>query len=132
MNVSINDISETRKDVVVTISGDEVAQEETRILKTFIKQAKVPGFRPGKAPEARVRQLYTKQLKEELKSALMRSAYEKVTEHEDLDVYTVVEFPEPGDIPSGQEISVDLTVDVTPKFDLPEYKGIETEMPSTM
>jgi trigger factor len=131
VNVSINDISETRKDVVVTISSDEVSQEEARILKAFIKQAKVPGFRPGKAPQERVRQLHAKALKEELKSALMRSAYEKVVEHEDLDVYTVVEFPEPGDIPSGRELSVDLTVDVTPKFDLPEYKGIETEMPST-
>jgi trigger factor len=131
VNVTINDISETRKDVLVTISGDEVAQEESRILKSFIKQAKVPGFRPGKAPEARVRQLYTQQLNEELKNALMRSAYEHVVGHDDIDVYNIVEFPEPGNFLSGQEISIDLTVDVNPQFELPEYKGISTEAPST-
>ena len=131
MNVTINDINETRKDVVVTISGDEVTQEESRILKSFIKQAKVPGFRPGKAPEARVRQLYSQQLNEELKNALMRTAYEQVVGHDEVDVYNVVEFPEPGNFLSGQEISLDLTIDVNPKFDLPEYKGIATEAPST-
>jgi trigger factor len=61
----------------------------------------------------------------------MRSAYEEVVKNDDIDVYTVVEFPEPGDIASGQELSIDLTVDVTPKFDLPEYKGIQTELPPT-
>jgi trigger factor len=129
VNVTINDISETRKDVVVTISGDEVSQEESRILKSFIKQAKVPGFRPGKAPEGRVRQLYNQQLNDELKNALMRTAYEQVVQHDDIDVYNIVEFPEPGNFISGQEISLDLTVDVNPDFDLPEYKGISTEAP---
>ena len=131
MNVTINDISETRKDVVVTISGDEVAQEESRILKSFIKQAKVPGFRPGKAPVARVRQLYAKQLKEELRGALMRTAFDEVVGQDGLDVYNVVEFPEPGEFLAGQEISLDLTIDVNPQFELPEYKGIAIEAPAT-
>ena len=131
MNVTVNDISETRKDVVVTISGDEVAQEEARILKSFIKQAKVPGFRPGKAPEARVRQLYNKELNEEVRNALMRSAYEEVVGRDDLDVYNIVDFPEPGNFLSGQEISLDLTIDVNPSFEMPDYKGISTTIPST-
>lgn len=131
VNVSITDINDTRKDVVVTIPGDEVSREETRILKSFKKQAKIRGFRPGKAPEAHVRKLYAKQIGEELKNALMRSAYEKVLDEDELDVYTVVEFPDPGDLQPGQEVSLDLTVDVNPQFDLPEYKGIETTIPST-
>ena len=71
MNVTINDINDTRKDVVVTLSGDEVTQQESRILKSFMKQAKVPGFRPGKAPEARIRQLYSKEINEELKNDVL-------------------------------------------------------------
>ncbi|MEX0322068.1 MAG: trigger factor [Puniceicoccaceae bacterium] len=131
MNVTINDTSETRKDVVVTISGDEVSQEDSRILKSFIKQAKIPGFRQGKAPEARVRNLYKKEIQEELKNALMRTAYDQVINNEDINVYTIVDFPEPTGILIGQEVNLDLTVDVTPDFDLPEYKGIETKAPST-
>ena len=131
MNLSINDINETRKDVIVTVSGDEVPEQESRILKSFIKQAKVPGFRPGKAPESRIRQLYNKQINEELRTAVMRSAYEEVMKSGDLNVYSVVEFPEPGAFLAGQEVNIDMTVDVTPAFELPEYKGIETNPPST-
>jgi len=131
VNVSISEINETRKDVVVTLSGDEVTEEEKKILKSFVKQAKIRGFRPGKAPVEHVRKLYNKQIQEELKNAVMRSAYEKVLEHEDLDVYTVVDFPEPAAILANEEVSLDLTVDVNPSFDLPEYKGLETEVPST-
>jgi trigger factor len=130
VNVSITDINETRKDVVVSISGEEVAKEEARVLKKFMQQAKVPGFRPGKAPKARVLQLYAKQVKEELSSALMRAAYDEVIKHDDLDVYTVVDFPEPGEFVAGQEVSIDMTVDINPKFDLPDYKGIPTKPPS--
>jgi len=131
VNVSISDISETRKDVIVTISGEEVTQEEKKILKTFIKQAKIRGFRPGKAPESRVRQLHAKDIEEELKGSLMRSAYDEVLKREDLDVYTVVDFPDVEGIKPGQEITLDLTVDVNPGFDLPDYKGIDTQPPST-
>ena len=131
VKVIVNDISETRKDVVVTFSPDEVTQEESRIVKAFIKQAKIPGFRPGKAPEARVRQLYTKQIAEELKNGIMRSAYEEIMKQEDLEVYTIVDFHEPAAIPAGQELNIDLTVDINPSFELPEYKGIATEPPST-
>ncbi len=131
MNVNITDLSETRKDVTVTLSGEEVAQEEQRILKEFAKHARVPGFRPGKAPEARIRQLYGKALKDELRQAVMSAAFKQVSEHPDLDLYAVVEFPEPGDIVAGRELSLSLKVDVTPKFELPEYKGIPTELPPT-
>ena len=131
VNLNITDISETRKEVVVTISSDEISKQESDILKNFMKQAKVPGFRPGKAPEPRVRQLFGKQIREQLKESVMRSAYEEVVGNEDLDVYTIVEFPEPADFLVGQEVSIDLTVDVNPQFELPEYKNISTEVPST-
>lgn len=131
MNVTINDISETRKDVVVTVDGDEVAKEEARILKEMKKQARIPGFRPGKAPDNLMRQRYGKQLKDELKNTVMRNAYNRVLEEEGLQVYSVVEFPEIDEPLAGQEQSLDLTVDVTPDFELPAYKGLTTSSPPT-
>jgi trigger factor len=130
VNVTISDITETRKDVVVTISADEVSSEEKRILKDFSKNARLPGFRSGKAPESLLRQKYGTAINEELRKALMRSAYEEVLGQKDLDVFNVVEFPEPEAILAGAEISLDLTVDINPAFELPEYKGLKTEIPS--
>lgn len=131
MNVSITDNSETRKDVVVTLSGEEVAEEEARVLKEIKKQARVPGFRPGKAPEKLIRQRFGKDLKEQVKTGLMRKAYNGVVEHDDLNVYQFVDFPEIEDYTAGEEINIDATLDVTPDFEIPEYKGIETHPPAT-
>lgn len=124
MNVTVTDTSETRKDLVVTVSGEEIATEETRVLKAFIKEAKIPGFRPGKAPENIVRSRYRKALQEELNRAMNAKVYQEATENSKLNVYSVVSFSEQDAYTPGQEVSVDLTVDVTPDFDLPEYKGI--------
>ncbi len=125
MNVTVTDTSETRKDLVVTVSGDEIAAEEARVLKAFIKEAKIPGFRPGKAPEQIVRSRYRKALKEELNRAMNAKVYQEATENSKLDVYSVVSFNEQDAFTPGQEVSVDLTVDITPEFELPNYKGVE-------
>lgn len=130
MNVTVTDISDTRKDLVVTVSGDEIATEEARVLQELQKEAKIPGFRPGKAPENIVRSRYRKALQEELNRSMNSKVYREATENSKLNVYSVVSFNEPEAFSPGDEISVDLTVDVTPEFELPEYKGIAVKAPA--
>jgi trigger factor len=131
VKLTISDQSETRKDVIVTIDAETVGAEERKIVKQFIKEAKVRGFRPGKVPESRIRQLYAKEIMQELKRSLMNKAVREVSDQEDLELVAVVDFPEPGDPVAGQEITLDLTVDVVPPFELPVYEGLELEVPST-
>lgn len=131
MNLTITDINDTRKDVVVTISGEEIAAEEQRILKEFSKQARIPGFRPGKAPEARIRAKFAKQIAEELKGKLVRAAFDTVAKDDSVELYRIVDLPEVDDFTAGQEANIDMTVDVLPTFDVPEYKGIKTRVPSS-
>lgn len=131
MNVTVSDISETRKDIVVSVSGDEISEEESRILNEFKKQAKIPGFRPGKAPEHIIKSRYKKELQEQLNRTLIQKAYEEASNNSEVNIYSVVDFPEPGDFVAGQEMTLDMTVDVTPEFEVPEYKGLEAEVPPT-
>ncbi len=131
VNVTANDISETRKNLLVTVSGEEIASEEKTVLKTIAKQARVPGFRPGKAPENVIRQRYRRELGEELNRAVSRKVYQKALEDSELDVYSVVKFGDGETFKPGEETTVEITVDVTPPFELPPYKGIQTTPPST-
>lgn len=131
MNVTVTDISDTRKELVVTVSGDEIAAEEVRVLKQFKKEARIPGFRPGKAPEAMIRSRYKKPLVDELNRAMNSKVYKEALDESGLEVYSVVSFETPEGYTPGQEISVDLTVDIVPGFELPTYKGLEVEVAST-
>ena len=55
MNIKIKESTPTRRTITVTVPAADVAASETAVLKQFAKEARLPGFRPGKAPEAMVR-----------------------------------------------------------------------------
>ena len=123
MNIQVNDVSETRKSLVITLDATEVATEQKAVLAEFTHYAQLPGFRPGKVPPAMVAQRYGKQMAEELKQKVVNRAYRGAVEDKKLPILTVVNV-EPGDVAAGQSASVNLTVDIRPEFKLPEYHGL--------
>jgi trigger factor len=129
MNLAIQDINETRKKLNVTVSADEASAEEKEILREFIGTVKIPGFRPGRAPEAIVRSRFGKELKNELNRKLTSKAYEYAVEDSGFEIYTVVDM-EGGEFTTDQDGEISVTVDVVPDFNLPEYEGIKTKVPS--
>ncbi len=130
MKTDIEEISATRKRVTVNFSADEVTAEEAGLVGRFQGMARIPGFRPGKAPEKMVRQRYAKELREELAKAVVGKAHEEGVEGSDLAVYGIVEV-EQGEIASGAPAAVSFTVDVIPDFELPDYTGLEVTNAST-
>ncbi len=129
MNVTIEDVSETRKKLIVSVSTEEILEEEKSLLKEFIKEVRLPGFRQGKAPPQLIRSRYASEFAAELSRKLSASAYEKAAEEAKMDIAGVIEM-DGGEFKSSQEGQVTFTVDVNPDFNLPEYKGIKTEVVS--
>lgn len=131
MNVTVTDVSELRKELTISVSAAELAEEEATILKQFQKQAKVPGFRQGKAPIPMIRKRFHKGLQEELSKKVMGTAYQYALEEKELKVFTVVDATPAEEIDVNQDLAVDITVDLIPEFELPTYKGLETKVGST-
>lgn len=123
MNIQVNDVSETRKSLIITLDATEVETEHKAVLAEFSQYAQVPGFRPGKVPAAMIAKKYGKQMAEELKQKVVSRAYRGAVEDKKLPILTVVNV-EPGEVAAGQAASVSLTVDVRPEFKLPEYQGL--------
>ncbi|QXD22538.1 trigger factor [Opitutia bacterium ISCC 51] len=128
MSIQVEEVSESRKKVIVSVDSKDIAIEQKKLLGQFSQQVRIPGFRPGKAPEAMILKKYGKDVAEELKRKVVSEAYEKVTKHDDFKVFNIVDMKE-GDIESGKDASIEFTVDVDPEFDLPEYKGIAVTVP---
>jgi trigger factor len=127
VKTSVEAINATRKSLVVSISADEIAAEEKALLKEFIGQARIPGFRPGKAPEAMVRKRYAKELQEELNRKLTSKAYEQGIKEQKLSVYAIVEFKD-DTIITGQDNTLTFVVDVNPEVVLPEALDFEVNV----
>ncbi len=125
MNVQLSPVSDSRKNLVVTLDKDEVDTEHKAVLGEYVRQARLPGFRPGKAPAALVIKRFSKEIAEELKQKVVTKAYRGALEKEKLDVLNVVSVDE-GKIEQGVPAAITVTVDVRPEFTLPEYVGIPT------
>ena len=52
MNIELKDITETRKTLVVSLDQPEVDAEYQAAAAEVGKVARLPGFRPGRAPAA--------------------------------------------------------------------------------
>ncbi len=130
MNVQLSTVSETRKSLVVTLEKAEVDTEHQAVLGEYVRLARLPGFRPGKAPASMVVKRFAKEIAEEFKQKVVTKAYKEALEKEKLDVLNVVKVEE-GTIEPGASAAITVTVDVRPDFALPEYVGLPTQVPPT-
>lgn len=130
MNIQLNNVSDTRKTLTVTLDASEVATEHQAVVAEVAQVARIPGFRPGKAPAAMVAKRFAKEIADEFQQKVTARAYRSALEQEKLDVLNIVSV-DPGKIEAGQPATVTITVDVRPNFELPDYNGLPTEIQPT-
>lgn len=113
-----------RRELEFTVEWDEVEKDVTRVVNGFRRQARLPGFRPGKAPAALVRSRYWKDIKEEvLKNLLPRVFWDKARE----EGLKVVGSPNLTDLhfENGEPVKFQTEFEIYPEFELGEYRRIE-------
>ena len=130
MNIELKDISDTRKSLLVTLDKGEVDAEYQAVIKEITGAARIPGFRPGKAPANIIERRYAKEIREEFKNKVVSRAYRDGMKQAELDVLNVVDVKE-GDVQPAVPAEITFTMDINPSFELPEYKGLVTEVEPT-
>ena len=130
MNTAVQDQSATRKSLVVKLDASEVSAEHAATVAEFSRLAKIPGFRPGKAPATVIAKRFEKDIADEFKQKVVSAAYREGVEKNKLDVLNLVQAT-PGPIENGQPVEVTFAVDVRPEFSLPDYSDLSTEVAST-
>jgi trigger factor len=114
----------------VEIPADKVNGQRDEIVKGYASKARVPGFRPGKAPRAVVEKRFQKEIDEELNGALINEAYDEALKQESLNV---LDFGVPEDmttLPNGS-ITFVSKLTLAPEVTLPDYKGVTVTVPPT-
>ena len=130
VNIQLNNVSDTRKSIVVTLDKSEVDAEYQATVSEFSKFAQLPGFRPGKAPANLVLKRYGKDILGEFKQKVVAKAYRSALDDQKLEVLNLVNVEE-GTIEPNLSAAVTITVDVQPEFTLPDYVGLPTEIATT-
>ena len=74
MNVALDHKPNCVVDLKIDLPADRVGQEWDTVSKEYQKQARLPGYRPGKAPKSLILSRYAKDIEEEVKDTLTRKA----------------------------------------------------------
>ncbi|MGD9873061.1 MAG: trigger factor [Kiritimatiellia bacterium] len=124
MQVQVKDAGPCRKELQISVPADQVKSDYSQMLSGYVKQAKIPGFRPGKAPAALVEKRFAKDILEDLKERLINMGYHEAIRQEKLDVVSVLDVRNVS-FGKDQEMAFTVVLDVPPVFDLPEYRKIK-------
>lgn len=68
----------------VTVPADRVAKAQERALSYYRQRARLPGFRPGKAPEAIVRKRFSDAIRQSVLEEMIRESWETAQTRESL------------------------------------------------
>jgi trigger factor len=118
-----------RRELDLEVPADEVTKAVERVAKELARVARVPGFRPGKAPVSLIRRRFADDIKGEVLQSLVPEHVEKAVAEQKL---TPVSQPqvEKLDFAEGQPLKFRAVFEVLPEFQLAEYKSLELEMPA--
>jgi len=130
MNVQVESLPNCITTVRVEVPPAKVAETRESITKDYLKAAKIPGYRPGKAPRGVVEAKFKKQIREDLEKQLLQESTREVIKDKKLRVLTVSEV-EDVEITPENAMHFTATLVTAPEFELPEYKGIAVQVPST-
>jgi trigger factor len=130
MKTELVDVSETQKHITIEIPSEVVDQEIDRVTKGYSKQARLPGFRPGKVPPNVIKQRFKDQILHDVLHGLIPRAIEDaLTERgvEPVDTPNVKDV----DIKEGQPLKFTAAFETLPPFDPGDLGTLTIREPAT-
>lgn len=109
--------------LVVTLDAEEAAACVKEVEKAFVKEARLPGFRPGKAPIELIRKQFAAQIKDEVQRTMFRRHYADAIKAEGVEEVALADVQDVKCNATGGGFTA--IVDVKPVFKLPTYKGLK-------
>jgi trigger factor len=98
MKAELVDVNETRKNLTIEIPRDVVDAEIERVARDYSRKARIPGFRPGKAPARVIKQRFRDQILHDVAHELVPSAIDEAMRERGL---------EPVDTPDVRDVNVE-------------------------
>jgi len=129
MKTEFTDVSETRKTLAIEIPIDVVNPEINRVARSYAKQARLPGFRPGKAPQTLIKKRFRDQILHDVMHDLIPHAVKEALQERGIEP---VDTPDIKDVvlEEGQPMTFTATIETIPAFDPGDLSSITLARPS--
>jgi trigger factor len=116
-----------KRELELEIPAENVQKAAEKVARDLARVARIPGFRPGKAPVTLIRRRFADDIQGEVVQSLVPEYLEKALDEKNLIPVTrpevdKVEFKE------GEPLRFRAVFEVLPEFDLGDYKNLEVNV----
>jgi trigger factor len=116
-----------RREIELEIPAENVTKVAEKVARDIARIARIPGFRPGKAPITLVRRRFADDIQGEVVQSLVPEYLEKALDEKKLVPVTrpevdKVEFKE------GEPLKFRAIFEVLPEFELGDYKNLQVQV----
>lgn len=118
-----------RRELELEIPAEDVSKKTEQVAKELARVARVPGFRPGKAPISLIKRRFADDIKGEVLQSLVPERVEKAVAEQKLSPVSQPQVDKL-DFNDGQPLKFRAVFEVLPEFELGKYKGLDIEMPA--
>ena len=131
MKTEFVDVSETQKSLTIEIPSEIVEAEIDRVARGYSRQAKLPGFRPGKVPAGIIKQRFRDQILHDVMQGLIPRAVEDALQERGVEP---VDTPDIKDVAlqEGQPLKFTAAFETVPPIDPGELSTITLRPQSTI
>ena len=128
MQVTVETTQGLERRVKVQVPEDQVQGEVSKRLTNIAQSARLPGFRPGKAPMKVITQRYGKQVREEVVGELVQTSFQDAIAQESLRPAGTPTI-DPLEWEAGSGVAYTAVFDVYPEVSLPAIESLKVARP---
>lgn len=128
--VIVAELTPVRRRLDVEIPAAEVQAELDRAFSLLGTRARLPGFRPGRAPRAILDKMFGAEVRREVLGRLVGDSFRSAIESHHLDVVGEPDI-DAGALTPGEVLRYSATVDVRPVITLADVSALEVRRPSS-
>jgi len=130
MKIKLENAKNSQKVFKIEVESERVGAALDDAYSGIQRKARIPGYRPGKAPRDLVETHYDKTANEEMLNKLIWECYREAVIQQNIDPvgYPVIEDVK---FNKGEPLIFTVKVDVRPEFKLKTYKGIKVKEKSS-
>lgn len=121
---SVEDISSTKKRLKIEVPAEAIESEIKKGLGEAQKKARIPGFRPGKAPMHLIEKKFGKDIEADVLEKIIPEFYLKAVKEADVTPVSRPVVEDSFDFKRNEPLSMTVAVEVRPKVENLNYEGV--------
>ncbi len=127
LRVELEDITPVKKKLKVEIPAEVALGQFNQVTQAYRRRARLPGFRPGKAPLGLVKRRFHHNIRHDVLQKLVPESYDDALRQQGVQPLGQPSF-ENLQCEEGEPLVYEAYLEVPPHISLPSYQGLEVSL----